>query len=238
MGAQAKGLSSYWKAHFSDRHPHRADEGPARSLDYSNDRVQLQTYAAVLEGAGTLRNKTVWDAGCGWGELSLLLRGAGANVVGTDIVPATIARLQSDHPEIAWKVVDLMDYRSVEQFPQFDCVVACEVLQHIDHDTLGSLWRHTRPSGRLVGSVANGDCPIISEVIGRFGKESGLYRPITERELRHFGDRLPNVQAVWLKGLTFREDQSFQPYSASDWNKSLAGVPNRIIFTFIRGDRP
>jgi SAM-dependent methyltransferase len=224
-------ISGYWKTHFATRHRSRATEGVAKSLDYSNERVQAQTYSAVLEAMGPLEGRSVWDVGCGWGRLSLLLQASGARVIASDIVPETIEQLKRDHPAIDWRALDVMDERAVGSMPQFDCVVACEVLQHVRHDAIRSLWRHVKSGGRLIGCVSNRDCPIVASVLERY---PGTYLPMGEGELLSIAGDLSPVEGLWIKGLTFREDQRFLPYSASDWGPDVDGTPNRILFAIVR----
>jgi SAM-dependent methyltransferase len=224
-------ISTYWKGHFGTRHRARASEGVAKSLDYSNERVQAQTYAAVLEAMGPLEGRTVWDVGCGWGRLSLLLNASGACVTASDIVPETIEHLKLEHPAINWRALDVMDNQAVESMPQFDCVVACEILQHVRHDVIPSLWGHVASGGRLIGCVSNRDCPIVASVIERY---PATYFPMSQDELRALAADLDPVAGFWMKGLAFREDQSFLPYGASDWGTKLNGSPNRLVFALVR----
>jgi SAM-dependent methyltransferase len=226
-------ISTYWKTHFGTRHRTRASEGVAKSLDYSNERVQAQTYSAVLEAMGPLEGRTVWDVGCGWGRLALLLQASGARVTASDIVPETIEYLKREHPAIHWRALDVMDEREVANMPQFDCVVACEVLQHVRHDVIRLLWRHVTSGGRLIGCVSNRDCPIVASVLDRY---PGTYLPMSEAELRELAGDLTPVRGVWMKGLAFRKDQSFLPYGASDWGAELNGTPNRLVFAILRAE--
>jgi ubiquinone/menaquinone biosynthesis C-methylase UbiE len=228
--AQAE-ISTYWKAHFAARHRARAVEGVAKSLDYSNERVQAQTYSAVLEAMGPVEGRAVWDVGCGWGRLSLLLQASGACVTASDIVPETIERLRVEHPAINWRELDVMDEQAVEKLPQFDFVVACEILQHVRHDVVRGLWRHVAAGGRLIGCVSNRDCPIVTSVLERY---PGTYMPMSEGELFALAADLDSVEDLWMKGLAFREDQRFLPYAASDWGKKLSGTPNRLVFVMTR----
>ena len=226
-------MSTYWEGFFREQHAKRDDVGVARSLAYSNDKVQIQTYSSVLEGAGSLQGKTVWDADCGWGSMSLILHACGASVTGTDIVSESLAVLGQKYPFIAWQRVDLMEEAEVRQLPQFDTVVACEVLQHVDGNiVLPRLWERVKEGGRLVGCISNSECPIVASVVERL---PGLYSPLSEHQIRELVGNLPDVQDIRVKGLVFASDQQFLPYEASEWNAVAKGTPNRLVFSVLRG---
>jgi 2-polyprenyl-3-methyl-5-hydroxy-6-metoxy-1,4-benzoquinol methylase len=228
----AKMKSAHWKEHFQHRHRQLSDVGLAKSLDYSNERVLLQTYSAILEGTGALHRKSVLDAGCGWGSSTLLFYACGADVMGIDIVPETISVLRQQYPFILWQAVDLMDKEAMDSLPLFDCIIATEVLQYVDFEpVVKSLWSHVRPGGRLVGAVPNSKCSIVQEVVKRY---SEFWKPVSDTQIRRLTEMLFEVQEVYVKGLTFQGNQHFLPYSASEWDEVVQGTPNRIIFVLIR----
>jgi len=224
--------ATYWLDHYNKQHLQVGAEGVAKSLDYSNERVQFQTYAHILEGVGVLREKTVLDVGCGWGNLSIMLYGCGAAVTGIDIVPTTIRHLQEQYPFLSWMTVNLASRSDIDKLATFDCIVATEVLQHVDfQESVTALWTHVRPGGRLVASVPNSECPIVQRVATRY---QGLWAPISSGQIRQIGEDLPDIERVLMRGLFFRQDQRFTPYSASDWDEVLQGKPNRIVFALLR----
>jgi hypothetical protein len=45
---------------------------------------------------------------------------------------------------------------------------------------------------------------------------------------------LEDVAAVYIKGLTFGEQQDFLPFIASPWQPGVSGTPNRMIFAVVR----
>jgi cyclopropane fatty-acyl-phospholipid synthase-like methyltransferase len=87
-------LSEDWKKHYAAAHRRVAVEGYARSMDYSNERCELQIYAHLLEAVGPLSEKRLLDAGCGWGITSMIFKACGADVTGVDIIPETSAALR------------------------------------------------------------------------------------------------------------------------------------------------
>jgi SAM-dependent methyltransferase len=109
----------------------------------------------LLEREGKLR---VIDAGCGSGELSILLAQAGHTVVGFDE--------QADHIELANEraaeagVTCDFSVKQIDEFEgdQFDCAVTMDVLEHIEDDAaaLAKLVTLVRPGGTIVIAVPAG----------------------------------------------------------------------------------
>jgi cyclopropane fatty-acyl-phospholipid synthase-like methyltransferase len=226
--------AAHWRAHYQRRHHDVGVIGLARSVELTNERVQMQLYAHVLEGVGGAFGKSILDVGCGWGSMTLMLHACGARVTGVDIVPETMATLQARHPEIAWNVVDLGNEAQMRALPAFDCVVATEVLEHVEFDTgMRSLWAHVRPGGRLVATVPNSDCPILRRGRQRWGDDQ-YFSEIFPADIQWAAASLPDVERCVMKSLSFRQDQSFLPYRDSDWSEVVDGTPNRIIFVLVR----
>lgn len=226
--------SDYWRKHYQHQHSQTNTVGLAKSVEYSNERVQLQIYAHIMEAVGTAYGKTIWDVGCGWGNSTLMLHACGGHVTGVDLVPETMAELRQRYPFIAWEVVDIMDDSAMALHPSFDCVVATEVLEHVDFEpAMTSLWSHVLPGGRLVATVPNRECPILQKGLERWGNQQFLAH-ISPAQIRRMGDTLSDVQDLRLKGFSFRDDQHFLPYTESDWETTVQGTPNRIIFCLIR----
>lgn len=224
-------LSDFWRRHYGDKHAKVGELGVAASLDYPNERVRLQTYASLLEGLGELAGKRILDAGCGWGSLSLALHGCGAEVVGVDLVPETIAELRRRYPFIDWRQGDIADRESLAGLGEFAAVVVAEVLQCVDFDAaVELLWQKVAPGGRLVAALPNADCPIAQRVTRQLDER---WRPVSPRQVEAAARRL-GVAAAYLRGLDFRDDQTFQPYRASDWGAEIEGTPNRLVMVWLR----
>jgi 2-polyprenyl-3-methyl-5-hydroxy-6-metoxy-1,4-benzoquinol methylase len=221
----------YWREHFQSQHCKRVDAGLAKSMDYSNDRLQVQTYAHVLEALGSLAGKSLLDAGCGWGLLSLMAHSLGAAPVGVDFVPQTIHALRGLHPEMRWETADLTDRAGLSHLGVFDCVAAVEILQYVDfHAALAALWDRVAPGGRLVASVPNSRCPHAPAIRQRIPE----WKPIAPGEIREASRSLPGCSQLFMKGLSYLEDQRFLPYAASMWAPEISGTPNRIVFALLR----
>src|SRR4051812_8961732 len=56
-------------------------------LDYSNDKVQAQTFGFALASAGPLGGLQCLDFACGAGRFARVLAAFGAHVTGVDLIP-------------------------------------------------------------------------------------------------------------------------------------------------------
>ena len=221
----------FWRQHYSSLHPRISEVGASKSMDYPNDRLQTYTYAQILEALGQLNGKSLLDAGCGWGVFSLIAHHLGASVTGLDYIGETIATLQSLHPTIHWVCGDFSDPLPRSTLGVFDRVAAVEVLQYVDfHSGVTHLWETVAPGGRLAGCVPNSLCPFSQSVHERRAQ----WIPVSPSEIQQTAHSLPGCFAIYMRGLTYLEDQTFLPYAASDWKREITGTPNRIVFALLR----
>jgi SAM-dependent methyltransferase len=104
----------------------------------------LPLAAAELAGFGR-----VLDVGCGDGQISRLLAGAGSRVVGVDPTwnQITVARTRGGGPVYARSEAAALPFAD----RTFDAAVACLVFEHIDavDDAIAELARVLRPDGRF-----------------------------------------------------------------------------------------
>src|SRR5690348_5420322 len=88
----------YWIDYYSQM----CNEGP-EWIDYSNERVHLQTLGTMIEASNRLVGRKVLDVGCGRGQLCKMASILGAaEVTGIDFVEESIARLSSEARDIRW----------------------------------------------------------------------------------------------------------------------------------------
>jgi 2-polyprenyl-3-methyl-5-hydroxy-6-metoxy-1,4-benzoquinol methylase len=225
--AKAKG----WAPYFLDRHSDRSSVA-ARRLDYSNDRVQYQTYGALIEAAGPLKGVKCLDAGCGFGDLSRILFAGGAHVDAFDVVDETVRWLKLTHSNIRFFTADLAELNPEQLSDQYGLVMAAEVLQYADPAaSIRTLFKLVAPGGRLVGCVPNSKCPLISSASKRF---AGRYSAISIEDLVSTLSALPAMERFSWRGAHFQEDQTLFPYRLTSWSRSplpaVEAQPNRLHF--------
>jgi len=221
----------FWQEHYRALHSRVSEVGASKSMDYPNDRLHTYTYAQMLEGLGQLNRRSLLDAGCGWGVFSMIAHHLGAYVTGLDFVAETIVSLRSLHPEVRWESGDFSDPELQARLGKFDRIAAVEVLQYSDFSrAVANLWELIAPGGRLVGCVPNSECPFSQDVQRRRTQ----WIPVAPDEIRHSADSLPGCAGLYMRGLTYLEDQTFLPYRASDWAAEITGTPNRIVFVLLR----
>jgi hypothetical protein len=200
-------------------------------MDYPNDRLQVYTYAQILEAMGQLDGQSLLDAGCGWGVFSMLAYFLGASPVGVDFVPDTIQTLRKVHPMVRWEVADCGEPDQLLSLGVFDRVAAVEILQYLDFQTgIANLWQLVASGGRLVGCVPNSLCPFARGVQRRLNG----WIPVAPEDISRAAGALPGCSELHMKGLAYREDQAFVPYSTSGWESDITGTPNRIVFALLR----
>lgn len=214
----------YWSEYY------RRIAGEGEHLDYSNDKVQAQTFGFALAAAGPIAGKTSLDFACGAGRFATMLASLGADATGVDLVPELIARNTARAPHVRWLVGTLPDAELEARLGTFDLVTALEVLQLVPfRSTLERLWSLVRPGGRVLAIVPNGECPIIKNVVARF---QGHYVAPSPIEVRDAVSALAGLEAWQCRGMTFTEDQRIAPYEISPASTSgrFDGTPNRLLF--------
>ena len=208
-------------------------------LDYSNERVQAQTFGLALEAAGPIGARRCVDIGCGWGHFSRSLSALQASsVTGVDIVPEMIAQHERAHPQIRWLCGSLQSPDLLEQLGSYDIAFLLEVLQYVPAvEALNALWKRLLPGGRIVGIVPNADCGIVSRTRARFGAN---YAPLTLGEIDAVLQGWDELEYAAYRGLSFGSDQRLAPYEVSSWRTSRdwESEPNRIQFVAIKRSVP
>jgi SAM-dependent methyltransferase len=206
-------------------------------LDYSNERVQAQTFGVVLSALGPVVGRRCLDVGCGFGQLARALEAIGASqVTGIDVTAKFIERLRAQHPSIRWDVGTFDNFAFYSSLGRFDRISLVEVLQFVPVETtLRQAWDLLAPGGRLVAVVPNRECPIVARAMQRF---PGKYLPPTLSELAAVGEALCSGAAGnWgLRAMSFAEDQTLSPYAVSNWRRvpAFAPTPNRLVFAASR----
>lgn len=168
-----------------------------RSRDqYANAKYRI--IIGYLAESGPLR---ILNAGCGSGELSLLLAAAGHTVVGID--PGSeyidVARTNAAAAGVsgcAFEVCSIEEYPSTQRF---DCVVATDVLEHIEDDrrAIRRLAELVRPGGRIVLTVPAGQW-----LFGFHDEALGHFRRYSRGSLRQLAAEVLTVQRIRYFGFT------------------------------------
>jgi 2-polyprenyl-3-methyl-5-hydroxy-6-metoxy-1,4-benzoquinol methylase len=204
-------------------------------LDYSNERVQAQTFGLVLEAAGPLTGRRCLDIGCGWGQLARALHDFGAaDVTAVDIVPEVIGQLAAEFPHIRWLAGNLAHDELGLTAEATDVLLLVEVLQYLPLErTLAIAWELLASGGRLVAVVPNADCPIVKATRARFDDR---YEPVGVDGLRHAILGLTHVERWACRGLSFAHDQAIHPYEVTPWTQSAkwATAPNRLQVVVVK----
>jgi 2-polyprenyl-3-methyl-5-hydroxy-6-metoxy-1,4-benzoquinol methylase len=221
-----KKLNEYWQTYYSQVH----SEGHSW-LDYSNQAVQMQSFALTLESVGQVVGKTCLDVGSGNGQFARCLVALGATqVTAVELIAETVEKLQKTNPEVIWRQGDAGLASAYVGIETVDLISALEVLQYVEFaQTIERLWSLLRPGGRLVGVIPNANCPIVAKATERF---SGYFRPVCVEDIISAVVQLPELESWSYRGMTFANDQSIAPYVVSLWTSApdWEMPPNRFQF--------
>lgn len=220
----------YWEEHYR-----KVFHTETPWLDYSNERVQAQTFAICLEGGGCVHDRRCLDVGCGWGQFSTCLASLRAReVVGIDFISSAIEAHRQNYPHIRWECGTPTNPAFLRELGDFDTIYLLESLQYFSpRIALAELWRRLKPGGRMVIVVPNGNCPIVKRVRERF---QGNYDPPNLTELSGIIAELPGMEVWQARGLFFGEDQRILPYVTGEWSRSDLGTgePNRLQVVILK----
>jgi len=133
--------------------PHYNSNAKFYAISQLEDAYRKQWLAARCKG------KRVLDYCCGNGHFTLWLAEAGADVVGIDISPVSIANAtkQADQKQLSDRVKFLVMDAEATSFPNdhFDLAVVNGVLHHLDLEkAYGELSRVLKPEGAVICTEA------------------------------------------------------------------------------------
>lgn len=219
------GQDRYW----ADYYEHIAKDAP-QWLDYSNERVHLQTFGAVIESSDRLVGRRVLDVGCGRGLLCQIAKTLGAaSVIGVDLATAAIEPLAAAHPQITWRAGSITEASFRANLGRFDIVYLLEVMQYLPAPaTYDWVWEMLEPGGQMVAVFPNESCPIVKKTRDRF---EGQYAPPSLSATADWAKRQPDLETWALRGFRFQEDQRLVPYALTSWTQdhtSWESPPNRV----------
>ena len=132
----------------------------------------------LMEGLRILPPSSVLEVGCGWGTNLEALEAEGYQITGLDISRRALDRLDRPHRRLIEADLSL---GLSESLPAYDCVLALDVIEHIDddHQAVRELVRLLNPSGRVIISV-----PALPDLYSEFDEVQGHRRRYTAQSLR------------------------------------------------------
>jgi SAM-dependent methyltransferase len=177
--------------------PYQYDDLLVRSQDlYANTKYQI--LHRHLKGQKDLH---ILNAGCGSGELSLQLAAAGHRVLGIDPSPDYIDLARRNAEQIGVENCSFL-VSSIEDFDTeetFDCVVATDVLEHIEDDVTAfeKLVRLVKPDGIVLITVPAGQW-----LFGFHDEALGHYRRYSRGQLRKLVSPRCRIEALRYFGFS------------------------------------
>lgn len=122
------------------------------------NRGRYEDICAVLEGRfGSLQGKSLFDVGCGFGELLLYAQEIGMQVAGLEVSPEAVNFLQEQKIPVVLSNIDI-DFSCITNGKRFSVVTMLNVLEHLREPakTLKGIREHLlEPEGVLVVDVPN-----------------------------------------------------------------------------------
>jgi 2-polyprenyl-3-methyl-5-hydroxy-6-metoxy-1,4-benzoquinol methylase len=211
---------------------------------------QMREYIALADRVAADRPGRVLDWGCGWGQVTILLRERGLDVEsfdyrpdvdGVEVVP--LERYPEQPVTLSSEPVAL-PYETGE----FDAVLSCGVLEHVQDPgaSLDELRRVLKPGGRLYVIKLPNRTSYLEWIARRMGlyyhgelEHDTIYTPAWTRELiASHGFRVEDVRLANMLPLTI-DHPLVRRFSGAIWwlNKALARIPGlRRLATNVEAD--
>jgi 2-polyprenyl-3-methyl-5-hydroxy-6-metoxy-1,4-benzoquinol methylase len=121
---------------------------------------RLAEIVDLLESCDLVETPRILDLGCGRGWLSHTLSEYG-DVLGTDIVAASVERARELFPTLSFEQTDLRGLQETHGRESFDLVVSSEVLEHVEadekRDFLQAIKQLLRPGGYAIITTPRGE---------------------------------------------------------------------------------
>ncbi len=125
-----------------------------------DERSRLVAIVDLLKSCDLVEMPQILDLGCGRGWLSHALRGYG-DVLGTDIVAASVERARELFPDLSFVRTDLQGLSRSHGTESFDLVVSSEVLEHVEadekRDFMHAIHQLLRPGGYAIITTPRGE---------------------------------------------------------------------------------
>lgn len=220
----APGSEAFW----ADYYEGICRDGP-QWLDYSNERVHLQTFGAVIEASDRLLGRRVLDVGCGRGLFCRVAKELGASsITGIDQVESAMSALAAQHPDMTFRAGDIGKEDFRRSLGRFDNVYLLEVLQYLPAPAVFDwVWEMVEPGGIVVAVFPNEKDPLVQKTVARF---EGKYAPPSLDVFATWAGATPDLTTWAVRGFRFQQDQRIVPYEIGSWTRDPAWVdpPNRV----------
>lgn len=168
-----------------------------------------------------LRERTVLDVGCGMGTFAIEAARRGARAVGVDPAPAAVraarAVAAAEQTRAAFVRADAVDLPMATG--SVDVVVAADVTEHLDDDTLARMLREAARVLRAEGALVL-YTPEQTHLFERL-RERGMLEP----DPSHIGVRSADALAAAARAAGFRiERTTWLPSHLPGWNLLERGL--------------
>ncbi len=169
-------------------------------LNKENDPYAKAKYKLLLGYIKKMEKNSlhILNAGCGSGDLAILLSRAGHKVVGID---PSEEYIQLARKRASIEGGDNCDFRvgSIEELPEtdkYDCVIATDVLEHIkaDYTAMKVLSAVTKMGGLIIITV-----PALEALFGFHDDILGHYRRYSKKTLRRLVESSKNTRIFRLR---------------------------------------
>ena len=164
-------------------------------MERSKDPYAAAKYSVIERYLSPRKRLRILNAGCGSGELSFRLAAAGHDVVGIDPASEYVTLAERGAHAIGLQRCSF-EVSTIESFTArepFDCVVATDVLEHIEDDrtAFDRLVDLVKPGAPVVITV-----PAMQSLFGFHDEQLGHYRRYSKTTLRRLMERRCTMQFV------------------------------------------
>jgi len=200
-------------------------------------KAKYQILLDYLEKKG-YSNLDILNAGCGSGDLSILLAKAGHKVVGIDpseeYIELARKRVEQSEVDCEFRVESIKNLSD----KKFDCVIATDVLEHIkdDYGAMEKLSFVTRPTGLIIITV-----PALQTLFGYHDEQLGHFRRYNSQNLKRLISSPKGVKIVKLRYFGFTlipicylfSCLLRRPYPMGSGEKKLKGTIQDLILNIL-----
>lgn len=156
------------------------EQGKNKKVDRDDPRIKFP-----LKHVGS--GNKVLDVGCCLGHISKMIADLGNEVTGIDVTPELIEEARKVFPNVKFLCVDAMALSNFFSENEFDCVVACEVIEHVLNPNLflKETFKVLKKGGKLILTTQNSNAIHfrIRMLLGRFRWDPTHFRLYSKSEI-------------------------------------------------------